>query len=1054
MLGGIRPRLARTLRRRIAQDAGTCGYLLCRATDRARVLPWVLSAVCLTWMAPSARAEEAATVVHVYAIAPGNLRDALDAFAAQGNVQLIYAPDLIAGKTTEGVSGRSTAVDTLRQLLVGTGLTWTTLNASTFVLQRSPAFHAPASASAATKTPAIALTTQTLRPVNVSGSLIDNASIQTATPTYTITAAEIKARGFNSVSEVLQSSVLATGSVQGPQSSGTFTQGAQTVSLFGLSPEFALILIDGKPLADFGQLYNGTNNFTNISNLPISMIDHIDVMPGGASSIYGSQAIGGVINIVTRERLDGGELSVRMGGYSDGGGANQRLNFAYGHDFGSLRVLAAGEFDSASPIWGYQRPLTLSTLSGPPGNPTPNAQAEVINFGQFGSSEFTGHPLSYINPPAGCDTRLFGGSTTLMSNASTWPGQYCGSDKLVGYVTYANQTRNYDGMLKLTDRINDSLRVYADFLIDWQQQSWYPGVSTWSLADYPHQAIEDASTGNIVQLFKTFAPEEMPGGVVGQMYRQQDLLYQADIGASGRLGDSGWNWDVYYVRSGDRTTVIEPLWLSTAVDQFFSSVLGPQLGTAPNSGVDIYRPNYAALFQPVTPAQYAGFNQSVSEFSNTWINDTRATLGNASLFALPGGDAGFAALVEAGGEAWYQPVDPLFAQNALFEHAATGGGGQRSHAASAFELNLPLLKSLTLDLSGRYDHYALNEGSDNHKFTYKVGIEFRPLDSVLFRGSYYTAFKAPDLASIFLGPTDYYTQITDYYQCAKAHATDCGSDYQYYVKGTTLANPLLQPTSAQNWTLGSTWSPLDGFSLSLDYLHMAIRDEVVEQDLDLLMHTEAQCLLGQLDPHSAQCLAAINQVQRATETDQVSNVTTYYANLTDETIRSLIGTARYRFAPWHIGSFIVQLDYNDMLGHTYQIAPGQPPINLLADPLYSTEFKSVVSGSLTWTSPGGHWTSTLYGHRYGPSPNYAAQVNGPNTPGASRLPPWITFNGSVSYRPTRNLEFSLLLNNIANKMPPIDPTYNVYPYYNVENYNVYGREIMLQADLKLGGTAH
>jgi iron complex outermembrane recepter protein len=365
-----------------------------------------------------------------------------------------------------------------------------------------------------------------------------------------------------------------------------------------------------------------------------------------------------------------------------------------------------------------------------------------------------------------------------------------------------------------------------------------------------------------------------------------------------------------------------------------------------------------------------------------------------------------------------------------------------------------LLKSLTVDLSGRYDHYALNQGSDNHKFTYKLGIEFRPLDSLLLRGSYNTAFKAPDLASIFLGPTDYYAQITDYYACAQAHSATCGSNYQYYVKGVTLANPQLQPTSAQNWTLGSAWSPLDGFNLSLDYLHIAIRDEVVQQDLDLLMHTDAQCLLGQLNAASAECRAAVSQVQRANDNGSVNDVTTYYANLTDETIRAVIGSARYRFTPWHIGSFSVQLDYNDMLGHTYQIAPGQPSINLLANSLYSTEFKSVVSGSLTWTSPGGYWTSTLYGHRYGPSPNYTAQINGPDTPGAGRLPPWITFNGSVSYRPTRNLELSLLVNNIANKMPPADPTYTAYPYYNVQNYNVYGREIMLQADMKLGGTAH
>jgi iron complex outermembrane recepter protein len=143
----------------------------------------------------------------------------------------------------------------------------------------------------------------------------------------------------------------------------------------------------------------------------------------------------------------------------------------------------------------------------------------------------------------------------------------------------------------------------------------------------------------------------------------------------------------------------------------------------------------------------------------------------------------------------------------------------------------------------------------------------------------------------------------------------------------------------------------------------------------------------------------------------------------------------------------VQLDYNDMLKHEYQLAPGQAPINQLADPQYSDEFKSILSGSVTWTSPGGWWTSTLYGHRYGPSPNYIAQNDGAGFPGAGRLSPWITFNGSVSYHLTRQLDVSALVNNIANKMPPADRTYTVYPYFNVLNYNIYGREVMLQIDL-------
>jgi iron complex outermembrane recepter protein len=1030
------------------RESGTPGLLLRHAIACLRPVTRALGYSSLMLMLPCV-APASTLAAQSYTIGPGSLGSALDAFAAQSNVQLVYSPELAEGKTTRGVAGRFTPTQALRQLLAGTGLTWKAVNDATFVLESSPVLQ-PASTAPAAATAPVA-PAKTLRAVNVSGSLISNAAIQTATPTYTITAEDIKVRGFNNIADVLANSVLATGSVQGPQAAGSFTQGAQPISLFGLNPQLTLILIDGKPLADFGRLYNGTLNFTSISNLPVAIVDHIDVMPGGASSIYGSQAIGGVINIVTKSPLEGGELSVRAGHYSDGGGANQRLSFVYGHDSGKLRLLAAGEFDNASPIWGDQRPLTVGSNSGPAGVSAPTAQAAIYDYGT--ASTFTGYPLGYLDPPNGCDTRLFGGSNMLVSNRNPGQyGQYCGSDKAAGDQTYSNQARSYDGMLKLDDQVSDQLQLYSDVIVNLQQQRWFPGAPAWLSDDYPDSLIEDATTGHILYLDKTFAPEEMPGGLAGQMYRQNDLLYQADLGANGQLGDSGWDWDIYDLRTGDRTTVVEPVLLKAQVDSYFNSILGPVVGVDPVTKLNTYNPDYAAFFQPVSPAQYAAFSQGAQEFSNTWINDTRATLSNAALFALPGGDAGFAALIEDGNEAWYEPVNPLFTQGAVFEHAATGGGGQRTHAASAFELNLPLLKLLTLDLSGRYDHYALDEGSNNHKFTYKTGLEYRPVDNLLFRGNYTTSFKAPDLSSIFLGPTDYYTQITDYYQCATTHSNNCGSDDQYYVKGTSLANPELQPTSAASWTLGSVWSPIDAFSVSLDYLHLAIRDEVVQQSLDLLMQTDAKCLLGELNPDSAQCQAIINpvngQVQRAAKDGPVTGITTYYANLTDEMTKSIIGSTRYRFAPGYIGSFIVQLDYNDMLKHEYQLAPGQAPINQLADPQYSNEFKSIVSGSVTWISPGGRWTGTLYGHRYGPSPNYTAQNDGAGYPGAGRLPPWITFNGSVSYHLTRQLDLSALLNNITNKMPPVDPTDTTYPYFNVENYNIYGREVMLQLDLQ------
>lgn len=1045
--GFSRPSLAWTIRSRKMHAAER------RHTAIWVLLARVLSAAMLAMPAASlVNAQEPAIEMRLpYAIAPGNLRDALDTLASQGNLQIIYPPDLVTGKTVKGIHGHFERAQALRQLLAGTGLTWHAVNSSTFVLQALPRPHQDGTKASTDRT---VYEPRTLDPIGVSGSLINNTLIQTATPTYTVTAEDIRARGFNNTADVLQGSVLAMGSVQGAQSAEAFTQGAQSVRLLGLDPQFTLILLDGKPLANFGRLYTGSINFTNIANIPVSMIDHIDVMPGGSSSIYGSRAVAGVINIVTRSRMEGGEVSVRTGNHADGGGANQRVAFTYGHAVGRLNILGAGEFRNASPIWGYQRARTAGTEASPDGQAAPSIQSAILDYGTIHT--YNDDIKGFLSPPAGCDERLFGNSTvpTGSDSASGLYGQYCGSRKVPGYATFSNQERSYNGMLKLKYDASDNLRLYVDAMLDWQQQKWYTGSPLALFAP----GFEDADTGHILGIRKGIAPEEVSGGFAGQMVRQKDLLYQADIGANGQFGGSDWEWDVYYLRSGDRTKLLRPLSITPEISSFFGKMLGPVVGFDPATGLNTFRPDYSTFFRAITPAQYASFTHGIGEFSNTWINNTRATISNSRLFALPGGDAGFAALIEGGSEAWYQPINPLYAEKAVYLHTTTGGGGRRSHAASSFQLNLPLLQSLTIDLSGRYDHYSVDQGNNNHKFTYKAGIEYRPFDTLMLRGNYTTAFKAPDLASLFLiQPAQYYAEVTDYYLCALAHSTPCNSSY--FVIGSTVANRKLLPTESQSWTSGMVWSPSSALALSVDYVHIAIRNEAVAQDRDVLMRKEAQCLLGQLNPGSAECVAVTNPVdglvQRARtlagSLGRVQTIATYYDNLATEVVNSVTASGRYRFDTVHLGSFKLQMDYNDILKHTYQPTSGQPPINWLADPRSQAGFKSIVSGALSWTSPNKRWKSTVYGHRYGATPNAVSLSYGAGQPDSGHLHPWITFNGSLTYMPTRNLELSVLVDNIANKMPPRDTTFTGYPYYNAMNYNIYGREVMLQATLRFDG---
>ncbi|NEL78819.1 MAG: TonB-dependent receptor plug domain-containing protein, partial [Xanthomonas perforans] len=182
-----------------------------------------------------------------------------------------------------------------------------------------------------------------LNKVTVTGSLIPRSQVETATPVFSITAQDIQRRGFKDVYDVLRSQPMATGSVQDGQFSGGFTAGAKSLSLLGLDPGFTLVLIDGRPMADYPLLYNGQSNFVDLASVPVGMVERIDVAPGNQSSIYGSSAIAGVVNIILKKHVDGVQMNYRMGTYDGGGGNNQRFQLTGGNEIGGANI-----------VWGLQ----------------------------------------------------------------------------------------------------------------------------------------------------------------------------------------------------------------------------------------------------------------------------------------------------------------------------------------------------------------------------------------------------------------------------------------------------------------------------------------------------------------------------------------------------------------------------------------------------------------------------------------------------------------------------------------------------------------------------
>jgi len=890
-----------------------------------------------------------------------------------------------------------------------------------------------------------------LQTVQVTGSLIPQAQIETASPVITISSQQLERQGFGTVYDALRAQPIATGAVQDNQFAG-FTQGATTISLLGLDPGFTLFLINGHPLADYPLLYNGSSNFVDLSNIPVGMVDHIDILPGNQSSIYGSSAIAGVINIILKDKIDGYELNVRGGGYSGGGGTNERVEFLGGQTWGNLTATFGVQFSNQKPIWGYDRDITSSNLA----NPNPNLRYGSRNFLQLYYDQ--NFAAKYEDPGSACDSlhNLYGGTTDREFRPGR--GYYCGSKNDIGYSTILNSNRSGTAYLNLKYKLNDAAELYGNVLYDVSTVRFSSGPYFWETNINGGGLIINADTGRFETFQHIYAPEEIGSP---DKYSEHNLSrsYNAWGGVRGTVGNN-WDYDAYYARSQTNLTDKNFWPLGNAVENFFQNqFLGPQLGTY--YGYPIYSPNISNFYKAITPAQYATFVGEINTKSSTWTQNVNLQVNNTDLFSLPAGSVGFAGLFQVGNQTWQNPTDPRVIAGDFYGLTGTSGGGYRNNWATAAELRVPILSTLTADGSVRYDKYGnQNTGGGDDKVTYKIGLEFRPIESLLVRGNYATAFRAPDMAYTFGGQSGFFQPgVTDYYRCAKVEPNVPLQDCTYYGSqdpfGIHTGNPKLQSITAKSYGFGAVWSPTADFDLKADYYNVKIKNEVAIQSIDQLLKDEAACRLGQIDINSPTCVAALSQVQRSTATTGpnaygLSQLTVLPINIANEHVEGILASLHYRYDIGRWGELALAAQYNVTLKHEFQQYPFDPTHDLLREPFYSTEFKDIGNASITWDID--KFSTTLFGTRYGKTPNYIAQANqdGYAHAGADRVAPWMLYNASVSYNLTDDMKISGIVNNIKDSGPPKDSSYTATPYYNFLVYNPYGRSYWIEFDWRFG----
>jgi len=953
---------------------------------------------------------------------------------------------------------------------------------------------------------------KTLDKVTVTGSRIKRAEIEGPAPLTIITGDQLKAEGFVQVYDALTSLTEATGTVEADLQWGSHTPNASPLNLRNMGPGRSLLLVNGRRVADYPLPYGGQSNFANYGNIPTAAVDRIEILAGGASAIYGSDAVAGVVNVILKKGYEGNEVRVRGGAATEGGRDTWDLSWVGGKSGEQWNVTYALQGTYRRPIFGRDRPEMDHEDDAPRESWSP--QQRIIGF-----NDSTGISLIDFNnggqrlaPPTGACDRFNGefrlsdrellGSDYWNGNVTN-QGTYCGkthgafSDWLL-----RGGNEDYSGYAYGTWDFDNGMQAWASVAVYDSEAYWGTsppvGVLGAGGPDFDY-AFFDPNYNTVMTGVRRFTPQEV-GGVDNLWNHNQETSWDISAGLRGSIFNDRFDWEASLGRA--RYKIRESLAVID-FDRFNDFFMGPVLGEV--DGLEIRELNQERWWNPITPEEYRQFSTHSINESSSYVNQANFIL-SGELFQGWAGPIGFAAVLEAAEQGYSLGPDP-FGQQDYWVWNIDQGGGSRSRYAGGVELKVPLLESLTLTAAGRYDWYGDYKANDNlqrleignqTETTWNAGLEWRPLQNLLVRGTYATSFDAPDMHFLLAQPSNNFVTDVDQLTCIQSDAHlpgsspscgETGSPHRYLMTRNRRGTPDLESETGKSWTVGFVWDVMDGLSLSADYWSVEIENIVTDINHGDLLFDEAGCITGETtDPNvpwasrtGLPCDVIYSRVIRNDDaSNDIDRIEVGPVNLALRSTEGFDTSLKYRLQTDRWGDFRFGLNYTNIQSLHEQNRPTSPNPERR-----DRDIRSKVRGSVSWQ--GEKWNATVYGDRIGAVPGVryhwneerggyggclpfadgyvpndgdctepATLPNGDPNPNPNagqstqryfgRVGPAIVWNFNVGYKLTENAKINFYVNNVFNATGynHKDPYKRDYEFTNSRLWQPVGREIAME----------
>ncbi len=669
----------------------------------------------------------------------------------------------------------------------------------------------------------------TLEEVVVTGSFIPRATDEGALPITVVTAEQIAKTGAQTTEQLLQTITSAT---QGNSNtvmasvSGVNSAGVAGASLRGLGSVRTLVLINGRRSSAGGTLTDSTT--VDINSIPIAAVERVEVLKDGASAIYGSDAIAGVINFILKKNYQGGGLSLNMGASDQGGAGSKRATASFG--FGNLEddrfnILFVANHVRENPLFGRQRDFADSAIDeihgtdGTSGNAFP-ANIVIPNVVVNGmTGPVTVNPRAPNCAPAVVDPN-FGDSVCRYDpsrEVSLLPKversniygalQFAFTDDVTGYAEASFGHNRMNTVIQAAP-VSDQFGLPATHPLF--NQAPYNGFATVVLRPtstfYPTAYIQGITGGATPDVLVRYRTVE----IGNRDFTDTSDQLRFALGTQGKIG--GWQFDAPL------------LFAQTEMTERINGGISLYTRLLPllNSGtVNFFGENTAEIKAQLAATQFIGDAYTTKSSITSFAPHV-----SRELFELPAGPVAMAFGVEGRREKFETRIAP---ELQLGDTTQYGGSNlpvdvSRDVTSVFAEFRVPVLESLNLSAAVRRDRYEGTGSKTVPKFT----LEWRPLDELLLRGSYGKGFRAPSLTELYqpqiTGVSS--TGLNDPARCGPGRpndSRDCLTQFNILLGG----NPELKPETSDNFTLGVVVEPLEGLSVGIDAFKVDLQNTII-----------------------------------------------------------------------------------------------------------------------------------------------------------------------------------------------------------------------------------